>query len=136
MKLPVQIRLMKDIDNKRIVLFTTKLHIGEAVLIKGPNNRYKLESTGHGTNEIRSRIMETDKRQYVRILGRNTEGISKILTLIDGQKYELPLPEEDFFISILALIRETESKFPSGSVLYDKKGNEIRRMGISEDYIL
>ncbi len=135
-KLPVQIRQMQDVDNMRIVLFTTESQIGEAELMKGPNNKYKLISTGHGTNEIRSRIMETNKKQYIRILGRNTNGVSNILTLIDGEKYELPVMEEDFFIAISPLARKTERKFPSGSVLYDNQGNEIIRIGISKDYIL
>ncbi len=135
-KLPVQIRLMEDADDKKIVLFTIESQIGEAELTKGPNHKYKLDFTGHGTNEIRPRIMETGKGQYVRILGRNTEGISKILTLIDGEKYELAVQEGDFFIAISPLTGSTDSKFPSGSVLYDSQGNEIRRIGISEDYFL
>ncbi len=122
---PIEIKLMKDIDNKRIVLFTSGPELGESVLTKGPNDRYRLDSVGHGTNEVRYRIMETNQGQYIRFVGRNIGGISEILTFVDGEKYSLPVTEGEFFISLVPIIKQTQSKFPSGTVLYDDQGREI-----------
>lgn len=122
---PIEIKLMKDIDNKRIVLFTSGSELGESVLTKGSNNKYRLDSVGHGTNEVRYRIMETNQGQYIRFAGRNIGGISEILTFVDGEKYNLPVTEGDFFISLVPIIKQTENKFPSGTVWYDEQGKEI-----------
>ncbi len=133
----IEIILIKDIDNRRIILFKMDSQIGEARLTKGSNNQFKLDSTGHGTNEVRYRIWSTDKGQYVVFMGRNNENISEILTFVDGEKYKLIVPDnEEYFIAYSPLQRKTESSFPSGSVWYDKEGNEIIRIGISKDYIL
>ncbi|TFE19045.1 hypothetical protein E2980_23820 [Cohnella luojiensis] len=133
---PIQIKLMKDIDNKRIVLFTLGSEIGESVLTKGSNNKFKLDSTGYGSNEVRYRIINTNKGQYVKFIGRNTDNISKILTIVDGEKYYLSVLEAGYFISYVPLIQKTESNFPSGSVWYDNQDKEIIRINISKDYIL
>jgi len=133
---PIQIKLMKDIDDRRIVLFKLGSEVGESVLTKGPNNKYRLDFAGHGTNEVRYRIMKTDKGQYIKFLGENTEGISKILTFVDGEKYDMPVPEGEYFISLVPIIIQTESNFPSGSVWYDNQGKEVIRIGISKDVIL
>lgn len=133
---PIKIKLMKDIDNKRVVLFTIGSQIGESELTKGPNNKYKLESAGHGSNEVRYRILKTDNGQYIKFLGRNTEGISKILAFVESEKYYLSIQEGEYFISTIPLIHNVENSFPSGSVWYDTQGNEIIRMGISNNDIL
>jgi hypothetical protein len=91
----------------------------------GSNSKYRLDSVGHGTNEVRYRIMETNQGQYIRFVGRNIGGISEIITFVDGEKYSLPVTEGEFFISLVPIIQETESKFPSGTVLYDDQGREI-----------
>lgn len=133
---PIKIKLMKDIDDKRVILFTIGSQIGESEFTKGPNNKYKLDSAGHGSNEVRYRILKTDNGQYIKFLGRNTDGISKILALVESEKYYLSVQEGEYFISYIPLINKVESSFPSGSVWYDTQGNEIIRIGISNDDIL
>lgn len=132
----VRIVLMQDIDNRRIVLFDMGTQIGEAFLTKGSNNRFKIDSAGFGTNEVRYRILSTDKNQYVEFTGKNEDKISKILTFVDGEKYDVNVPDEEYFISYAPLRKKTSNSFPSGSVWYDKEGNEILRINISKDYIL
>jgi hypothetical protein len=133
---PIQINMVKDIDNKRIVLFTLGTETGESELTKGPNKKYKIDSAGHGSNTVRYRIMETNKDQYVRFLGMNEDNISKILVFIEGERYNLSVPEGQYFITYIPLSKQTESKFPSGSVWFDKDNKEIIRINISKDYIL
>lgn len=135
LKQPIQIKLVNDIDNKRIVLFTIGTEIGESEFTKGPNNKYKIESAGYGTNTVIYRIMETNKAQYVRFLGINDENISKIIAFVDGDKYNLIVPEGQYFITYKALSKYTERTFPSASVWFDKDDKEIIRIGPEQRYM-
>lgn len=132
----VEINRKTEIDNKLIVLFTVGSECGESELIKGPNNKYKINFSGHGTNKVRYGITSTNKGQYVKFLGTNEDNISKIIAFMDGERYELSVPEGDDFNSIVPLKKSTNSSFPDGSVWFDKDNKEIIRIDIPNDYIL
>lgn len=133
---PIQIILIEDVDNKRIVLFQRGSEIGESMLTKGPNNKYRLDSSGYGTNVVRYRILNTNKGQYVKFVGKNSSSISRILSFVDEERYYIDIPEGEYFISYKPLTKKTSSSFPSGSIWYDDQGKEIIRVNISKDFIL
>lgn len=122
---PVEIRLTRDIDNKRIILFTNGSQIGEAEFTRGPNRKLKLKSAGYGTNEVRDRILTTNKGQYVKILGRNTANISSIHATVESKTYKLTVPQGIYFIVDERLTKKTKTSFPSEWVGYDAQGQEI-----------
>ncbi|MCD9025339.1 hypothetical protein [Cohnella silvisoli] len=132
----VQVKKVEDIDNKKIVLFTTGSETGESEFTRGPNHKLKINSAGHGTNLVRYRIMETNRGQYVRFLGKNEDGVSTITVFVEEEKYHLSILPGQYFISYVPLAKTTKISFPSGSVWYDKDNKEIARINISKDYIM
>jgi hypothetical protein len=125
----VQIKQIKNIDNKKIVLFTIGNEIGETEFSKGPNNKLKIESTGYGTDNIRIRVLNTSKGQYIKALGKNEKSLKKVIIYMNQEKKQLEVPDGGYFITWTALNKKTDKTFPLGSVWYDKNENEVYRIG-------
>ncbi|WGU95831.1 hypothetical protein QJQ58_06065 [Paenibacillus dendritiformis] len=66
-------------DNKLHFLFTAGDAVGDGELFKGLNGKYKFHFLGQGTNQIRDRVIETNKGQYLKLSGRNDRNIGKII---------------------------------------------------------
>jgi uncharacterized membrane protein YdbT with pleckstrin-like domain len=125
----VQIKQIKNIDNKKIVLFTIGDEIGESEFTKGPNSKLKIESAGHGSDNVRIRVMTTSEGQYIRALGKNKQNLKKLVIYMDEVKKQLEVPDGEYFVTWIALNKHTDRTFPQGSVWYDKNGNEVFRIG-------
>ncbi|PZM66274.1 hypothetical protein DOE73_07410 [Paenibacillus dendritiformis] len=69
---------------KKSVQFHESRWNGE--LFKGLNGKYKFHFLGQGTNQIRERVIETNKGQYLKLSGRNDRNIGKIIAFIDEKK--------------------------------------------------
>lgn len=121
----------ENIDNKKIVLFTIGNEIGESEFTKGPNNKLKIESTGHGSDNIRIRVMTTSKGQYIKVVGKNEQNLKKLIIYTDEEKKQEEVPDGEYFITWTVLKKRTNKAFPSGSVWYDKNENEVFRIGVT-----
>lgn len=73
------IRMSEITDNKLHFLFTAGDAVGDGELFKGLNGKYKFHFLGQGTNQIRDRVIETNKGQYLKLSGRNDRNIGKII---------------------------------------------------------
>jgi hypothetical protein len=103
-KQPIQINMVKDIDNTKIVLYSMGSDIGESEFVKGPNKKFMIDAGGYGPTKVMYRIIKTNKGQYVGILGKNDAKISKITLYIDDKEYNLKIPAGDYFITNARLI--------------------------------
>jgi hypothetical protein len=129
-KQPIQINMVKDIDNMKIVLYSMGSDIGESEFVKGPNKKFKIDSGVYGPTKVMYRIVKTNKGQYVEILGKNDAKISKITVYIDDKEYNLTIPAGDYFITNVRLTKSTTSSFPTASIWYDKEHKEIVKSNI------
>lgn len=123
----IVIKRLVDIDNKKLVLFTFNSQLGDAELKKGLNNKYKVEFVGYGTNLFRNQVTQTNKREYLWVMGKNyNDQIKRIVLSMDGKDYNFDIPgDKDYFIEYRNILSITESNFPSETRLHDIKGNDI-----------
>lgn len=123
----IEMQIMKVVDNKLVFTFTVGDQLGSGELIKGFNNRYKYNYAGHGTNEIRERIIETKNGQFLMLTGRNSQSIKHIRAHIEDEAYDVIIPEGEFYLTVTP-IKETKLEFTSGMILYNKENQEIDRI--------
>lgn len=116
-------------DNKLHFVFTAGQTVGSGELTRGWNRKYKFEFFGHGTNGIRQRIVETDKGQYLMLAGRNDEYIGSIRAFIEGEAYDVTIPDEPYYL-VMTPVKRTQLEFTSGMIVYDREGRELRRMNL------
>ncbi|MNP43724.1 hypothetical protein D3C76_1375600 [compost metagenome] len=136
----IEKRLESEIEIKKTLLTNNKLHfvfdmsgvMGSGEFRKGWNNKYKFEFVGHGTNSIRERIIETNKGQYLKIAGRNTENIGEIKAYIDDEIYDIEIPDGEYFL-VLEPVKKTEIEFTNAKIIFDREGNEIYRLNLPEE---
>ncbi|MVO99518.1 hypothetical protein [Paenibacillus lutrae] len=96
----------KDVDDTKLVyLFVGDTdYQADAILTKGWNGKYKIESTGQGSNLFRYKTMKTDKGSYVWIMGKNYDlKIDRIKTFFKNETCEMRIPKEEFFIEVCRL---------------------------------
>jgi len=123
----IEIKKLIDIDNKKLVLYTFNSQLGDAELKKGLNNKYKVEFVKYGTNLFQNEVTQTNKGQYLWVMGKNyNREIYRIVLKLDGRDYIFNIPgKEDYFVEYTKVLAVTESKFPSEARLYDIKENDI-----------
>lgn len=124
----INIKQTIDIDNKKFVLFisTDFLGIGDAVLTKGINTKYEIDSTGYGSTIFQYGVQKTNKHKYFIVNGKNYDNkIYYIKTVLDGKEYKLNIPKQEYFISYCPVSNDTQSIFPSSLAIYDKHGTDI-----------
>lgn len=126
----VDIKKMIDIDNKKYILFVSNKFtgIGDTVLTKGINNKYKIEYTEYGSNIFQYRVQETNKNKYFVVFGKNYgEKIDWIKVILDRKEYKIKIPQQEYFISYCLISSDTKNIFPDdlGFNLYDKYNNDI-----------
>jgi hypothetical protein len=123
----INIHKVTDIDNKKLVVFELNNNIGEAEFIRGINGKYKILSTGYGTNFIRRRILKTNKARYLTIIGRNyNKKIKRIDLVLENNNYTFSIPVEDeYFIYHKMITDDSMNMMLDKIILIDKQGNDI-----------
>ena len=123
----IEILETKDIDNRKFVLYEFKGTLGDAILIRGINGKYKVKYVGHGDNSpILDRIEETNKGKYALIKGKNEDlNISYINFTVESSEYSINVPQAKNFIIYTPVSKKI--KFPGlGDLrLYDKNNKDI-----------
>ncbi len=121
----ITLKKMVDIDNKRFVLFTIDSKIGYGELKKGINNRFKFLHAGYGTNVFQNRVFETNKSQYIVIMGKNYDmKINIIKATIEGESYQIDIPHQEYFIAYIEISKKVKEVFPSIKII-DYENNDI-----------
>ncbi|WP_068774291.1 hypothetical protein [Paenibacillus sp. FJAT-26967] len=120
----------KDVDNTKLVyLFVGDTdYQAEAILTKGWNGKYKIESTGQGSNLFRYKTMKTDKGSYVWIMGKNYDlKIDRIKAFFKSETCEMRIPKEEFFIEVCRLKKTDVGVYgyPYKIEVLDDQGSDI-----------
>jgi len=119
------------VDNKLYFVFTMGSFVGSGELKRGFNQKYSFKFAGHGTNDIRERIVETNKGQYLLTSGQNEQNIGKIKGFIDGDQYEVNIPEGEYYL-VLTPVKRTDENFVTGMIVYDRHHKEIYRRNVAK----
>lgn len=109
-------------DDKVCFVFTLSQSVGTGSLTRGWNGKYKLDYFGYGTNEVRDRVVHTNKGSYLMLAGRNQRQIASIKAVLDGAEYEVKLPEEEFYL-LLTPVGKTDRSFAEQLTLTDRSGD-------------
>ena len=123
----IDIKQAIDIGNKKYVLFRYNENLCEAELIRGLNGKYKIESTNGGSDLFQYRVREINKSKYFVLSGKNHDlKIDNVKVILDGNKYEIAIPQQEYFIAYCAVSNNTQSVFPeNGFRLFDNNNIEI-----------
>lgn len=131
------------IDNVKFTLFSYSLpkvkfkFVGSAILKKGINNKYKIESFGYGTNLNNDCIIKIGKENHLVLYGMNYKGeIAKIVGKYDNRNYEVNINRDDEFylkdFKLNEMIENTNSICMNWT-LYDNNLNDITNQ-INREY--
>lgn len=131
------------IDNVKFILFSYRIpkvkfkFAGYAILKKGINNKYKIESFGYGTNLNDDCIIKIGKENHLILYGMNYKGeIAKIVGKYDNRNYEVNINRGDEFylkdFKLNEMIENTNS-ISMNWTLYDNNLNDITNQ-INREY--
>jgi hypothetical protein len=131
------------IDNVKFTLFSYSMpkvkfkFVGYAILRKGINNKYKIESFGYGTNLNNDCIIKIGKENHLILYGINYKGkIAKIVGKYDNRNYEVNINRDDEFylkdFKLNEMIENTNSICMNWT-LYDNNLNDITNQ-INREY--
>lgn len=143
LKNSINIEKTITIDNVKFTLFSCSIpkvkfkFAGYAILKKGINNKYKIESFGYGTNLNNDCIIKINKENHLVLYGINYKGkIAKIVGKYDNRNYEVNINIDDEFylkdFKLNGMIENTNSICMNWT-LYDNNLNDITNQ-INREY--
>lgn len=125
---PVSIKKIEEIGQSKVVLFSFENEIGESIFDIGINKNLRIRSAGHGSSEIRYKIIKSGDSKYLTLLGVNHNlGSAKIS--VGGVIYNLDIPQERYFIS-KEKISDSHESVIEWLVLYDNTKKEVLRINL------
>ncbi|TCW34105.1 hypothetical protein EDC21_1201 [Thermohydrogenium kirishiense] len=143
LKNSINIEKTITIDNVKFILFSYSLpkvnfkFVGSAILKKGINNKYKIESFGYGTNLNNDCIIKIGKENHLVLYGINYKGkIAKIVGKYDNRNYEVNINiDDEFYLKDFKLneMIENTNSISMNWTLYDNNLNDITNQ-INREY--
>ncbi|MDF2503295.1 hypothetical protein [Clostridium sp.] len=133
----LQLEQAVNIDNKKYALFMNTNAIGnfkflgDGELIKGRNNKYKVDSAGYAgqSTYLDNKIVKTDKGSYLIVYGENYNKRISYATvrLMNDRNYYVKIPNQEYFIAYCDVPKEFTTEFPYSKEmkLYDKDSKDI-----------
>lgn len=122
----IDIKQELNLDNKKYVLFIINNNLGDAELTKGFNNKYKIESTGYGSNFFTGEIKKNNKGKYLILEGENPNNkIAYCKVLLDNKEYKILIPQQEYFMVYCGVPIETESVFVETNNIKFYSSNDV-----------
>ena len=125
----IDLKQIVDIENEKHVLFVSDKFdgIGNAILTKGINRRFKMDEISWGGNFFEYHVNKIKNNKYFIAYGRNYERKIKYIKVnFDGKEYRTDIPNQDYFIVFCSVLENSKSISSSFIVnLYDKSGVEL-----------
>lgn len=124
----INIKKELNLDNKKYILFSNNNTLGDAELIKGLNNKYKIKSTGIGSGYFRDKIVKTNKGKYLILKGKNIGlKIAYAKVILDNKEYKISIPQEEYFMVYCPVPIETKETYIeiNNLKLYNKQDVDI-----------
>lgn len=112
-----------------ITLFQLGDHrIGYAQMSKGWNGKLKIRQSGHGTNEVSYRNIDTNQGMYGIVIGYNTEfKIDHLLVKLQNEEFSFStdISQDELFIKYEKLPNDLKETYPDHITFYDQYNNVI-----------
>ncbi|MFC3345197.1 hypothetical protein ACFOHW_22770 [Paenibacillus abyssi] len=124
----IHIQQMKDMANKKVVLFSLGSQTGLAMFERGSNDKWMIETAGLG-NTFHLTVADTSDGQYIVCAGDNADHMSRIVAYVEEDSYELDIEPGEYFIVSSPLQEKTEYDMPTGAIGYNDKNEEVFRTG-------
>lgn len=110
------------------MLFETQSNkIGYAHIFKGWNGKYKIDSSGHGTNQVSYKKIKTNKGMYGILVGKNPDLEFDHIhaDLYSGEfSFTSDLSDDEVFVKYQKLPGDIEQPFPAELTFYEKNRSE------------
>lgn len=127
----IEIKRELNLYNKKYLLLKIDNYLGEAVLKKGVNDKFKIESVTYGTNFFRHNIYKTNNGKYIVLKGINPKmEIHYIRVVLDSKEYIIDIPQDnEYFIAYCKVPNNTLSEYIEIDkvTFFDKNHSDITR---------
>lgn len=101
-----------DLHNKKFVLFSYNNKLANVELIKGLNNKYKIEKAELTDKYFYDEVRTTSDGKYLILKGENCNSkIAYVRVLLDNNEYKIDIPQQEYFITYCKVPMETERTF-------------------------
>lgn len=108
----VEIKQELNLHNKKFVLFSYGNKLANVELIKGINNKYKIEGVELNDNYFQDDIRTTSDGKYLILEGKNYNSkIAYVRVLLDSNEYKINIPQQEYFITYCKVPMGTERTF-------------------------
>lgn len=108
----VEIKQELNLHNKKFVLFLYNNKLANVELIKGLNNKYKIEKAELTDKYFYDEIRTTSDGKYLILKGENYNSkIAYVRVLLDNNEYKIDIPQQAYFITYCKVPMETEKTF-------------------------
>ncbi|MPM64000.1 hypothetical protein SDC9_110885 [bioreactor metagenome] len=114
----VEIKQELNLHNKKFVLFSYNNKLASVELIKGLNNKYKIEKAELTDKYFYDEIRTTNDGKYLILKGKNYNSkIAYVRVLLDNNEYKIDIPQQEYFITYCKVPMETEKSFIEVGIL-------------------
>ncbi|WP_298844294.1 hypothetical protein [Clostridium sp.] len=122
----IDIKEELNLDNKKYILYIIDNTLGNAELTKGLNNKYKIETTGSGSNFFIPEIYKTNKGKYLILKGKNPDmKIVYAKVSVDNKEYRINIPKKTYFLVYCAVPSKTQIVYPDANNLRLYNNNDV-----------
>jgi hypothetical protein len=125
----IDIKQIVDIENEKHVLFVNDKFegIGNAILTKGLNGKFKMDGISWGSDIFEYHVNKIKDNKYLVAYGRNYDRkIEYIKVILDGKKYRMDIPNQDYFIVFCSVSENSKSTLSSSAInIYGKNDKDL-----------
>lgn len=108
----IEIKQELNLHNKKFVLFLYNNKLANVELIKGLNNKYKIEKAELTDKYFYDEIRTTSDGKYLILKGENNNSkIAYVRVLLDNNEYKIDIPQQAYFITYCKVPMKTEKTF-------------------------
>jgi hypothetical protein len=122
----IDIKQELNLDNKKFSLYILAKKMGYAQLIKGLNNKYKIDSTECGDGYFKNRIIKTNRGKYIIFVGKNPDmKITYTKVELDGKEYKIEIPQQEYYIAYCKVPNSTQENLIDINRIKLFNGNDV-----------
>jgi len=102
-----------------------KKSIGQTVLKKGLNNKFRVLDAFYGSAVFNAEVIKVKDKNYLILSGKNSSSIKYIEVTYDNKSNRVDIPEGDYFMTYLSVPQHIQSSITVDFKFYDKNNKEI-----------
>jgi len=122
----VEVKKSLEIGNvKTVLILVDKKSIGQTVLEKGLNNKFRVLDAFYGSAVFNAEVIKVKDKNYLVLSGKNSSNIKYIEVTYDKKSNRVDVQEGDYFMTYLSVPNYIQSSIPVDFKFYDKNNTEI-----------